>query len=56
MAEQMILIEPDEDHFRLDEYTREIGRRGVAEVRRILAQKAREAEEREESKEHPAAA
>jgi hypothetical protein len=44
MAEQLILIEPDEDHFRLDEHTRQIGRRGVAEVRRILAQKATEAE------------
>jgi hypothetical protein len=53
MAEQLILIEPDETHFRLDEHTREIGRRGVAEVRRILAEKVRDADE---SKEHLAAA
>jgi hypothetical protein len=53
MAEQLILIEPDETRFRLDEHTREIGRRGVAEVRRILAEKAMDADER---KEHAAAA
>ena len=43
MAEQLILIEPDEAQFRLDEHTRDIGRRGIAEVRRILAEKAGDA-------------
>lgn len=56
MAEQLILIEPGEDHFRLDEYTRVIGRRGVAEVRRILAEKARETADKEANPEQPAAA
>lgn len=58
MAEQLILLQPDEDQFRLDERTREIGRRGVAEVRRILAEKKREADERtaREAERHSAAA
>jgi hypothetical protein len=37
MAEQLVLLDPDQDWSRLDEHTREIGRQGVAEVRRILA-------------------
>jgi hypothetical protein len=40
MAEQLILLEAEAEHFRLDERTREIGRRGVAEIRRILSEKA----------------
>ncbi|HLI53518.1 MAG TPA: hypothetical protein VKU88_04255 [Acidimicrobiales bacterium] len=37
MVEQLVLIESGAPDFRLDEHTREIGRRGVAEARRILA-------------------
>jgi hypothetical protein len=46
MAEQLVLLESDQDEFRLDERTREIGRRGVAEARRRLAETLRAATER----------
>ena len=36
MAEQLSLIREEESDFRLDAHTREIGRRGVAEARRVL--------------------
>ena len=45
MAEQLLLLEPDTSELRIDERTREIGSRGVAEVRRVLAEKMREASE-----------
>jgi hypothetical protein len=41
MAEQLVLLEPEGDDFRLDERTRELGRRGLAEARRVLAEKAK---------------
>lgn len=42
MATQLaLLLESDEDDWRLDEHTRETGRRGVAEARRILAEAMR---------------
>jgi hypothetical protein len=37
MATQLaLLLSPDEDDWRLDEHTREVGRRGLAEARRAL--------------------
>jgi hypothetical protein len=36
MATQLLLLDPSQSDFRLDEHTRELGRRGVAEARRIL--------------------
>lgn len=33
-----LLLEPEDDDWRLDEHTREAGRRGVAEARRVLAE------------------
>jgi hypothetical protein len=44
MAEQLILLEPEASRFRLDDHTRHIGRQGIAEVRRILAEKIQAAE------------
>lgn len=38
MAEQLILVDPERGWSRLDEHTREVGRRGVAEARRILTE------------------
>ena len=39
MATQLALrLESDEDDWRIDERTREVGRRGVAEARRVLAE------------------
>jgi hypothetical protein len=39
MARQLALgLEAAEDEWRLDEHTREVGRRGVAEARRVLAE------------------
>lgn len=46
MAEQLALLEGDGADFHLDEHTREIGRRGIAEVRRVLEEIARAAAER----------
>jgi hypothetical protein len=38
MSRQLVLLlEPPDDEWRLDEHTREAGRRGVAEARRVLA-------------------
>ena len=47
MAEQLTLIREEESDFRLDAHTREIGRAGVAEARRILDELARARAERE---------
>lgn len=47
MAEQLILIREEESDFRLDAHTREIGLRGVAEARRVLAEVLRAKAERE---------
>ena len=33
-----LLLETEDDDWRLDEHTREAGRRGVAEARRVLAE------------------
>jgi hypothetical protein len=33
-----LLLEPPDDDWRLDDRTREAGRRGVAEARRVLAE------------------
>jgi hypothetical protein len=46
MAEQLVLLERDESDFRLDEHTRDLGRRGIAEVRRVLSEVVKAAEER----------
>ncbi|MDA8047072.1 MAG: hypothetical protein M0Z30_17850 [Actinomycetota bacterium] len=48
MAEQLQLLERDDSDFRLDAHTREIGKRGVAEARRVLAEIVRAAAERSE--------
>jgi hypothetical protein len=37
MPEQLALLDPDQDWSRLDDHTREVGRQGVAEARRILS-------------------
>jgi hypothetical protein len=47
MAEQLVLIQTEESDFRLDPQTREIGRRGVAEARRVLAEVMKAAAERD---------
>lgn len=41
MPQQLVLIDPEGDDFRLDEQTREVGLRGIAEARRILVEVAR---------------
>ncbi|HET6963305.1 MAG TPA: hypothetical protein VFH58_00945 [Acidimicrobiales bacterium] len=46
MAEQLELLEREESDFHLDAHTREIGKRGVAEARRVLAEVIRAAAER----------
>ena len=46
MAEQLALLERDGSDFRLDAHTREIGRRGVAEARRVLSEVVKAAAER----------
>ncbi len=48
MAEQLELLERDDSDFRLDSHTREVGKRGVAEARRVLAEVTRAAAERAE--------
>ena len=50
MAEQLELIERENSDFHLDSHTREIGLRGVAEARRVLAEVMRAAAEREARK------
>lgn len=55
MPEQLLLIEGSDTAFRLDRHTREIGLKGIAEARRILADlAARAAEEREAALPHAA--
>jgi hypothetical protein len=53
MAEQLAFLDraskDDDSDFRLDAHTREVGRRGVAEVRRILAEVVKAAADREQS-------
>ena len=49
MAEQLELLERDDSDFRLDPHTREVGKKGVAEARRILAEVIRAAAERDEA-------
>ena len=52
MKRQLVLIDTDhvgDDHWRLDDRTREVGRRGVAKAREALREAARRAE-------HPSAA
>lgn len=46
MAEQLELLEQEESDFRLDAHTREVGKRGIAEARRVLAEVVRAAAER----------
>jgi hypothetical protein len=48
MAQQLVLLDEDKKKIRLDERTREIGRRGVAEARRVLLETRRSASERGE--------
>lgn len=47
MAEQLELLQTQESDFRLDAHTREVGRRGVAEARRVLAEVIQAARQRE---------
>jgi hypothetical protein len=46
MAEQLVLLDEDSKTVRLDERTREIGRRGVADARRALLETLQAASER----------
>jgi hypothetical protein len=46
MTEQLVLLDEDRKMFRLDEQTREMGRRGVAEARRALMETLEAATER----------
>lgn len=55
MAEQLALMERDDSDFRLDARTRQIGRAGVAEARRVLQEVVRAAAERAERAEAAAA-
>lgn len=55
MAEQLALLEREESDFRLDAHTREIGKAGVAEARRVLREIVRAAAERAEQGERTAA-
>lgn len=48
MAEQLELLERSDSDFRLDARTREIGKQGVAEARRVLAEVMKAAAERAE--------
>jgi hypothetical protein len=42
MTSQLVLVlETDDDEWRLDQRTREVGRRGVAEARRALEEATR---------------
>jgi hypothetical protein len=43
MARQLRLIDPAEHEWRLDQKTRETGKRGLAEARKALAEAARRA-------------
>lgn len=43
MTTQLVLLDPQEVDWRLDDRTRELGRRGIAEARRMLAEAARRA-------------
>jgi len=38
MARQLALLDPSDVDWRLDEHTRDLGRQGVAEARRVLAE------------------
>jgi hypothetical protein len=46
MAEQLVLLDEDRKTVRLDERTCEIGRRGVADARRVLLETVRAAFDR----------
>jgi hypothetical protein len=47
MAEQLELLEREDSDYHLDPHTREIGKKGIAEARRVLAEVLRAAAERE---------
>lgn len=49
MAEQLELLERDDSDFRLDPHTREIGKKGVEDARRVLSEVMRAAAERAEA-------
>jgi hypothetical protein len=55
MKRQLRLLESHEDPWRLDEETREIGRRGVAKAREAL-RRVEAADPRDAEVEHPPAA
>lgn len=55
MAEQLALLERDGSDFRLDAHTRQIGKAGVAEARRVLREVVRAAAERAAESERAAA-
>ena len=38
MKEQLVLVEPEAHAWRLDERTREVGKRGIEQARRALRQ------------------
>lgn len=54
MPEQLVLVDTPDSDFRLDRHTRELGLRGVAAARRILAEAARITAEREAELGHAA--
>jgi hypothetical protein len=43
MTDQLVLIDAREVDWRLDDYTKEVGRRGIAEARKALADAVRRA-------------
>jgi hypothetical protein len=43
MARQLVLIEDEEASWKLDERTRELGRKGLAEARKALQEASRRA-------------
>lgn len=49
MSKQLVLLDDAREPFRLDEHTRALGRRGVAEARRVLAETLKAAAERREA-------
>ena len=42
MKDQLYLLEPPDQRWRLDRKTREVGRKGLADARRALAQARRQ--------------
>jgi len=41
MKDQLVLVEPPAERWRIDDHTREVGRKGVEQARRALAEAIR---------------